>query len=355
MLNRITKSVATAAMAAVAVTSVAAVPAYAVDFDPGATAIVTPTGDWLELLPSESHLYQFNYDFIEDDGDVLSEAIVEVEMGSEDSVSFEIYTPTEIEAWANGEDLESMGVGAPLSNFTNNDDHDTRLIWANRSEGSNTYYVVVENNRSDIASYYEIDITGNGVSFPQAAEDVTAQDTADEEAAAIADVANAEVTGDVTEEAEALVAEAPAADLVEQVAEMTGGYGPEDAVAPMEGEVTLAAGETRWYTFKYDYDDSDSPSQAIAVLEMEMPESVSFEVWTQDTIREWVNGEEYDAIGAGTPIQTLNDDGDTDSDLDTLQWVGSSKASGQYYIVVANDSNQAATFSLTVSGEDVKF
>lgn len=341
MLNKFYKSIATATVAAVALTSVAAIPSYAAEFDPGATAVITPTGDWLELLPGESHLYEFKYDYMEDNGKVLSEAIVELEMGSEDSVSFQVYTPQEVYNWANGEDLEAMGAGAVLSEFTGNENHDTRLIWANRSEGSATYYVVVENERPDLASYYEIEISGVGVSFMPAAE---AEGTAD----------LAEVAETLVEDSAAVAEAGPSDEMIEQVAEMTGGYSPYDAVAPTEGEITLNAGETRWYTFNYDYNDSDNPSEAIAILNMELPESVSFEVWNQDTIREWVNGDEYDAIGAGTPVKLNNSDG-TDLDLDTIQWVGSSRASDQYYIVVENETNQAATFSLSVSGEDVSF
>lgn len=346
MFKSLYKPMAIAATAAIALTSVAATPSYAVDFDPGATAIITPTGDWLELMPGESHLYQFNFDYMEDDGEVLSEAMVELEMGHEDSVSLEIYTPQEVANWANGDDLEPIGRGAVLSEFTGNENHDNRLIWANRSVGSALYYVVVENNRTDIASYYEIEISGPGVSFPQVVQD-------------IAEASTEPALAEVAEEAAALAVaetapEAPSQELIEQVAAMSGGYSPYDAVSPTEGEVTLAAGETRWYTFNYDYDDSDSPSEALAILDMEMPASVSFEVWTQNTVREWVNGDEYHAIGAGTNVK-IDNDVDSDLDLNTLQWVGSSKASEQYFIVVENETDQAVTFSLSVTGEDVKF
>ncbi len=340
MFKRLYKPVAIAAVAAIAAASASVMPTYAVDFDPGATAIITPTGDWLELQPSESHLYQFNFDYMEDDGEVLSEAQIKLEMGHEDSVSLEVYTPQEVAAWANGEDLEPVGRGAVLSEFTGNENHDTKLVWANRSVGSEVYYVVVENNRADIASYYEINISGPGVSFPQVAHDT---------------MADAAVNDDVVmEETLGLTVDVPDDGTDTAVAEALGGYGPYDAIAPTEGEVVLAPGEARWYTFKYDYDDSDSPSDAIAVLDMTMPESVSFEVWTPDTVREWVNGDEYNAIGAGTNVKIDNDD-DSDLNLNRLQWVGGSKASGQYFIVVENETDQAATFTLAVTGEDVKF
>ena len=346
MLNRLYKAVAATAVAGIALTTVVATPSYAVDFDPGATAIGTPTGDWLELIPGESHLYHFQFDYMEDgDGLVLSEALVELEMGAEDSVSFEVYTPQEVFNWANGEDLDSIGAGAKLSDFTGNENHDTRLIWANRTFGADTYYVIVENARSDIASYYEIKISGDGVSFPQVVQDAA-------ELAPSEEVAEAPV---VEEESADLTA-GPSQEVIEQLAEMTGGYGPDDAIAPVDGMVMLDPGETLWYTFNYDYDESDSsPSEAIALLNMTVPESVSFEIWTPDTVREWVNGDEWSPVGAGTPIEVENEDNESEFDLDTLRWVGSSRASGQYYIVVENETNQAVTFSLSVTGEDVKF
>ena len=84
--------------------------------------------------------------------------------------------------------------------------------------------------------------------------------------------------------------------------------GPGTAAAPAANFVELAPGETHWYTFKYDpNEDSDTPSRAFAELEMADAGDVSFEVWTEENVRNWQNGEEkfedWQPVGAGATMR----------------------------------------------------
>ena len=134
-----------------------------------------------------------------------------------------------------------------------------------------------------------------------------------------------------------------------------GGTGPENALVPNTERTVLDPGETRWYTFLYDEgaDGDNEPSDALAELEMDRPGSIDFEVWTEDDVRMWRNGEDFNPTGAGTAA--FDPDSDDNRDRSRLTWVGSGAATTTWYIVVSNESDRAAAFSLSVTGPDVYF
>lgn len=314
--------------------------AVAADFDLGAVDITTPTGDWLEIKPDEKHMYEFSYDSFEQNDGYTSEAIVSVKSGAKDSVRFNVYSQSQIDEWQKGGDLQPTGVGARLSDSTRNAKDDVRVVWRSRSDASQYYYVVVENARP-IASYYEIKITGSGVALVKT-EAMLAEEQAAEEAAAEA----AQAAG-VTEESAALEV-APAGPLT-----LEGGTGPEDALAPpVDQEILLEPGETRWFTFRYYRDAGKDATQVVALLKMPIADTISFEIWNQDTVRKWANNEDFNPVGAGTPIGFGEDFG---KDPKTLVWVSSAEAGQQYFLIVKNRSQETASFRLTVTGPNISY
>lgn len=306
--------------------AVPAVPASALDFDLQAAEILVPTGDWLEILPGQRHLYEFSYDSFEQVDGYTSEAIVDVKMDSKDAVRFAVYTEDNIRTWQMGGELKSIGIGSRLSKVTFNEKDDVRLNWSSRSDASQLYYVVVENPRN-VPSYYEIKITGSGVAFPSQ----------------ISEPAAGEEDAVIFEDSEALEVAGP---LV-----LEGGTGPENALVPVEGEILLAPGEERWFSFIYYRDAGKDATQVIAMLKMPVTQSVGFEIWTMDTVRKWQRGEKFAAVGEGTPIGF----GSFGKDPNTLLWVGSAEAGNKYFVIVKNKTDQPAGFRLTVTGPNISF
>ena len=124
------------------------------------SVIGAPVGDWLEIAPRRVHGYQVNYHFAEAEDGSTSNVTVKLEMGEAEDVNFFILTPDLVNEYRNGEDIEPLGTGSPI-----NEDTETKLIWTSDTVGEEVLYVLVENNR-DVPSYYTIDISGSGITFP---------------------------------------------------------------------------------------------------------------------------------------------------------------------------------------------
>jgi len=302
----------------------------------GPNVAAAPAGDWVGLEPDQEVWYVFNYDY-DSSRDTISEALVELEMGSENSVSFEVWTAEQVEKWATGTDFDALGIGARKSDFTGNHFHDTKLIWANGAAASERFYVIVKNDR-DVASYYNLDISGTGISFPTVAEspavDVAAVDTGS------ADEILTESLGLVVE---GVTVEVP--DLV--------GVGPDTALVATNEWTDLAPGEKIWYAFTYDFDQhASTPSDVLVQLEMGNENSVGFEIWTPDQVNKWGNGTDFDPLGLGAQLSdfTLNDAHDT-----KLTWSSNTLSSDTYYVIVENQNATTSYFALDITGKDVSW
>lgn len=137
---------------------------------------------------------------------------------------------------------------------------------------------------------------------------------------------------------------------------MMGGSGPENALTPGGEQTTLAPRERRWYIFKYDDDAAGDPTNVIAELRMDQPGSVSFEVWSEQNLRQWQNGEDFTPTGAGTPAFAIEEGSNTDNrDRSLLRWVGGGRATTLYYLIVENNTDTPVNYTLTVSGPTVSF
>lgn len=314
------KAVGTGAVASVLLASVAGSPLLASD---GQAAAID---EWTQLGAGASHTIEVHYDAIEENGDIVSETVVELEMGSTNSVAFDVYTADQYVEFVAGEDVKPIGRGNLKSDQTGNSFHNTKLLWANRTVSSETFHIRIK-NRGAGSSSYRIHINGKGTSV-KGMDAVAAAAPAAESAS----VARSAVAADVkAAPAEALIAD-----------------GPDTAIGAAMNAGTLAAGETRWYTFKYDYDhSSDKPAKdATVAVKMNEKDSVSFEVWTSEQVRQWALGEDISAVGAGSVFK------DVDT---TLIWVGSAAASDRYYVLVENETDSPAGFNIEISGSTVSY
>lgn len=357
MFDKLYKSMAALAMAGITAIALIAPVSAAEQTDPyGATA---PSADWVSLAPGESHLYTFHYDFDEgDENDEANKAVVELEMATEESVSFEVWTADQMQEWANGEDPDPVGVGSKKSNFTGNEDHDTKLLWANQTEASVDFYVLVQNEHN-ATSYYELEITGQSVSFPTAAAE--AMPAADAEAAE-SEATAAESTDTEATDTEAAESETAAAETTEQTT-AAGGTGPDDALRIPSDSAQLEPGETRWYALTYKYDEDRSDNSALVELQMQDIGTIEFEVFTPDNVRSWQNGdekyEEWSPVGVGSERkEVINPDTEDEEirvDEDILVWTASGTGKETFYIIVENTTDQPRSYSLQISGPAVSF
>ncbi len=353
MLNKLYKAVTLAAVAGLALAAVAATPLAAQDVSgKDVQAIVQPSGDWREIKANELDVYQVNYDFTQDGDTTTSDVVVELEMGEEDSVGFNVYTPEQLAQWQNGETVDPMGVGSDKPGQSD-DLPKTKLIWTSSSHGNETFYIVVGNKQSDKASYYDITITGSGISYPVGTASAPAP-AAEEEAAADADAeGDAEAAEGADEEAAAdEEADADAdADVMEtakgQLYEIGTPIGTWKSLGPRQGD---------WYQIDYKYLESDGQtvSEAYVELEMDVCDAISFSVYTPDEVQQWIDGEKPTPVGEGTPTAE-NSDFSATNDNCRLTWDNTSTASETFYIVVKNESNAAADYLLTITGNGVSF
>jgi len=141
-----------------------------------------------------------------------------------------------------------------------------------------------------------------------------------------------------------------------QDAVLSPGDGPSLAVHPSAGAVTIAPNSWQWYSFRsqvpvnVDASGNDvvtNPEDATidATLRVQSGD-VDFEVWSADDLNNWVNGKNFEPMGAGTTNEFISGD--------PLFWQGSFPANNNYYLIVMNKSSQAATYTLDVIG-NVRF
>ncbi|MEZ4861452.1 MAG: hypothetical protein R3C14_09100 [Caldilineaceae bacterium] len=122
----------------------------------------------------------------------------------------------------------------------------------------------------------------------------------------------------------------------------SGGNDPAHPFVPVDGWVTLPAGAHHWYAFR---DEGDSTTIAVRLTVLP-PASAAFTVLTAEQIHKWERGEEFQAVGAGTPFKLFNND---------LYWTGSFVQSGSYYVLVESTGRSESYYKLTITGRQVSF
>lgn len=132
----------------------------------------------------------------------------------------------------------------------------------------------------------------------------------------------------------------------------TPGSGPGVAVQPVNGMVTIPANSWQWYIFRsqvpvdVDAEGNDivtDPRDATidATLYTES-QNIGFEVWSSNDYNNWLNSSDFDPLGRGTENDFMNED--------PLFWRGSFETNDNYYLIVKNSGQSAATYSLDITG-----
>jgi len=137
-----------------------------------------------------------------------------------------------------------------------------------------------------------------------------------------------------------------------QSATLNPGDGPTVAVYPSSDAVTIAPNSWQWYSFRsqvpinVDSDGNDvvtNPEDATinAIVRVQSGD-VDFEVWSDEDLNNWRNDSEFEATGNGTINEFVSGD--------PLFWEGSFTTNNSYYLIVKNNSAQAATYTLDIVG-----
>jgi len=327
----------------------------------GSNRAMAPPSGAVDLIGLESHWYAFKYEFDSEEDEQPAEARVQLKILS-GNLDFEVYTTDRFGPYEDDDDDPGpVGIGTSQYRGRNDDGNnvynDSRLVWSGSARTTGIFYVIVQGRGS-----YTLDISGMTVSFPQWTRDN--RDAFESQSQAPLPIEN---FGNIAQDEVSIVDShiEPSGSTIPQETQMgeAPGYGPHSAITPTEGEVTLAPGEWRWYEFKYNYDNSDNenmPEHALATLKMEEADSIAFEVWTLEEVQLWSNNEEFEPVGKGTPMLTIDRKSDDDNDElvedeQMLAWVGSAKASQKFYIIVKNQSHRAASYTLSVTGPAVSF
>lgn len=363
MVTKLYKLLAGAAITAM-IFALVAVPAFAAD-QPATSrdAAGAPMSGVVSIEPGAAQWYKFNYHYDNSKKDnEPTEALVVLKMSVPGALSFSIETPASLALPKEDKDGHlrgPVGVGAPLSlkihnhdgteasiaaDKKNADEHEmlqnwTMLIWSGKTKVSETFYVIVKNNRSFAVSY-NLTIAGPDVTFPTMA---------------------------------VMPAKTAAVPAVTQPA-----MNRDTAGAAPSGTVMIAAGATQWYKFTYRYDSSKKdnvPTQALVVLKMNMPGAVSFSVETSSNLalpKEDKDGHLRGPVGVGAPLSLLVHNHDATQaeiaqaklhadehgmlqDQSLLMWSGSTRTNETFFVIVKNNRNVPVAYTLSISGPDVSF
>lgn len=283
------------------------------------TEVVAPTGDWKELVGDGIDVYQLLYTYTEDEDSFVE---VELEMGTEGSVIFNVFTIAQAQEWTSGQEVEPMGTGSPID-----EDTETRLRWRSSTESDEIFFIIVRNERPE-ASYYELTITGNGVAYP---------------AGIALDAAPAPAVEEATE-----TDTAPAADeaVAETAATQTASTsGPRIVGTPTGEWLTIGPRQFDGYQVLYQFSE-DEESFLYAELEMTEAGAVEFYILNDALLNDWRNGVDIEPLGVGTAI---------DDDELVVAWANRSAGSETFYIAVRNMGDVPTDYKLTVSGNGITF
>lgn len=146
------------------------------------------------------------------------------------------------------------------------------------------------------------------------------------------------------------------------LADVPGGTGPGDALAPSGEWTPLTKGEEHWYAFDYqghqemqEVKDKEDKEEAVWVssriqvlLDAEPDGAITFSLWTPENIRIWALGEDVEPVGRG---------GEDENAPGDLCWCGTFEEPGTYYIVVEHTGQgpDTAYYTLEILGSDVSF
>jgi hypothetical protein len=250
-------------------------------------------------------------------------------------VDFEVWSSENLNKWINSSDFDAVGNGTENEFITGDP-----LFWQGSFETNDTYYLIVKNVGPTAASYL-LDITGH-VRFPS-------EMTLDSMMPPVMNDQPIMSTGEM-----ALTVDVPAEAAVDEVATTAtiAGFGPESALMPSAGNVSIAPQTWQWYSFRsqlpvnVDSEGNDivtNPEDATIKAALRIRSGdVAFEVWSGNDLNNWYNSKDFDPLGMGTENEFLSGD--------PLFWQGSFKGNDVYYLIVMNKSDEAASYALDITG-----
>jgi hypothetical protein len=141
------------------------------------------------------------------------------------------------------------------------------------------------------------------------------------------------------------------------------GTGIRTAGPPQDVQLGIAPGSTHWYKFRYVYNEDldDEPRNAIVRLNTNQPGCLAFDVQTRGRLEQPFDdeGDPLGPVGRGTPFtyEVDGEDGDDERVVDRTQlnWVGSSTATENYYVIVRNRSDQLCSYDLSITGRSALY
>lgn len=341
MFTKLSKFMSLLVIAALLVTSGAGA-ALAQDLSTGAGdgpgTAVSPSAGIVRIEPGSWQWYLFrsqrpvnveenDEDVVTDPTDATVDATVQVASGR---VDFEVWSSDDLNNWINDEDFDPTGVGT-TNEFMNGDP----LFWQGTFQGNNNYYLIVKNRGTEPA-FYSLNITGD-VRFPS---QLSLNGGAD-----AAPVAVVQPQQPVMSEELGLTVDTPSTATPAEPAVMANmGGGPESALRPTSGVVSVEPGQWQWYSFRaqqpvgVEEDDEavvTDPTLATidAVLRVQSGR-VDFEVWSKDDLNNWRNDEDFNPTGAGTTNEFMTGD--------PLSWQGTFDNNNVFYLIVKNRGTEPA-------------
>ena len=222
---------------------------------------MAPTGQWTALGAGQQTWYAFRYE-----GD-SSQIQVRMSVDPADSAAFEVWTPDQLQQWAQGDTVNPVGRGS-ADNALGGD-----LVWAGSFNTPGTYYVIVSQTGSTPANY-ALRISGSAVSFSQPAAQPAAPASAAAAAAASVQAA---------------------AETAKPAVATKSGTGPGDALAASGQWLPLAVGQQVWYAFSYSGDGSEVTVDMTVVP----GDGATFAVWTPNEVAQSAVDDTIQPVGRG--------------------------------------------------------
>jgi hypothetical protein len=302
----------------------AVIPAYTYNFvtiTPSPTPPGRGPGDALSVTGSSQTIqagrrlwYAFQYS-----GD-KSQILVRMSVWPANSVSFAVWTPTDVQLWPRAKKENPVGRGSPNSLYGGD------LTWTGSFNLPGTYYVVVD-QAGPVAGNFNLQVTGSGVSLVSPTRTPTPAPTT-----------RAPFNAGISAQAAAPVAPSYGYNFVQNTpTPVPPGTGPDSAAPVPAVSQTLAVGQRLWYAFQY----SGDGSQILVRMSVWPANSASFAVWTPGDVQRWAQGGKAESpVGRGSPNRLYGGD---------LTWSGNFNQPGTYYVVVDQTGPAASTIDLKVT------
>lgn len=122
------------------------------------------------------------------------------------------------------------------------------------------------------------------------------------------------------------------------------GTSPDNAQMLGSGSATVAAQAQQWYSFPVQpplYGDNSRGTLNLDVTLTNLSGKASFQVLTSDLVNQWKNDVQYSPLGAGS-------DATSAQGQPILTWHGSFNVPLMLYVLVSNNTDQPATYTLNL-------